>query len=89
VARYVRFADDPTSADVAVVVGDPWQRQGLGRRLALMLADAAAAHGVRRFSASMLSDNPGPLALMTTLTARLEARGHDRGVREVVAELAA
>jgi GNAT superfamily N-acetyltransferase len=89
VARYVRFADDPTSADVAVVVGDPWQRQGLGRRLALMLADAAAARGVRRFSASMLSDNPGPLALMRTLTARLEAHGHERGVREVVAELAA
>src|SRR3954464_7109259 len=33
VGRYVRLADDPETADVAVVVGDPWQHQGLGRHL--------------------------------------------------------
>src|SRR5437762_509563 len=43
VARYVRLPDDPATADAAIVVGDPWQRQGLGRRLAIMLADAGAA----------------------------------------------
>jgi GNAT superfamily N-acetyltransferase len=89
VARYVRFDDDPTIADAAIVVGDPWQRKGLGRRLAIMLGDAAGAHGIRRFSAAMLSDNPGPLALMRTLTERLESGGHEQGVREVVADLAA
>ena len=31
VARYVAFADDPTTADVAIVVGDAIQGQGLGR----------------------------------------------------------
>ena len=89
VARYVRLGAEPTTADAAIVVGDPWQRKGLGRRLAIMLADAASAHGVRRFSAAMLSDNPGPLALMRTLTERLESGGHQHGVREVVADLAA
>ena len=95
VARYVRLpgdpatANEPATADAAIVVGDPWQRQGLGRRLALMLADAARANGIQRFSASMLSDNPAPLALMRTLTERLESGPAGGGVREVVAELAA
>jgi GNAT superfamily N-acetyltransferase len=89
VARYVRLRDLPTSADAAIVVGDPWQRRGLGRRLAVMLADAASANGIERFSATMLSDNPAALALMRTLAQRLEGRTNGGGVREVVAELAA
>jgi GNAT superfamily N-acetyltransferase len=89
VARYVRLADAPATADAAIVVGDPWQRRGLGRRMAVMLADAAREHGIERFSATMLSDNPAALALMGTLARRLESGGHERGVREVVAELAA
>ena len=89
VARYVRSASDPAIADAAIVVGDPWQRQGLGRRLAIMLADAARERGIERFSATMLSDNPAALALMGTLTRRLEHGPHAGGVREVMAELVA
>ena len=89
VARYVRLADDPATADAAIVVGDRWQRRGLGRRMAIMLADAAREHGVERFSATMLSDNPAALALMRTLARRLDGGANDHGVREVVAELAA
>jgi GNAT superfamily N-acetyltransferase len=89
VARYVRLPGDATTADAAIVVGDPWQRQGLGRRLAIMLADAARQNGIARFSATMLSDNPGALALMNTLSRRLERGPHAQGIRELVAELAA
>jgi protein lysine acetyltransferase len=89
VARYVRLPEAPGTADAAIVVGDPWQRRGLGRRLAIMLADAARLQGIERFSATMLSDNPAALALMRTLSRRLEQGGHGHGVREVVAELAA
>ena len=89
VARYVRLPEDPSTADAAIVVGDPWQRRGLGRRLAIMLADAASLQGVERFSATMLSDNPAALALMRTLSQRLESGPHAGGVREVVAPLAA
>jgi protein lysine acetyltransferase len=89
VARYVRLTEDLATADAAIVVGDPWQRRGLGRRLAVLLADAAREHGIERFSATMLSDNPAALALMRTLSRRLEHGAHRQGVREVVAELAA
>jgi GNAT superfamily N-acetyltransferase len=89
VARYVTFADEPGTADAAIVVGDPWQRKGLGRRLALMLADVARENGIQRFSAAMLSDNPAPMALMRTLTERLASGGQHRGVREIVGDLAA
>lgn len=89
VARFVTLPGTVGTADAAIVVGDPWQRRGLGRRLALLLADAARERGVRRFSATMLSDNPAALALMQTLTTRLESGAHSGGVREVVAELAA
>jgi protein lysine acetyltransferase len=89
VARYVRLLSDPTTADAAIVVGDPWQRNRLGSRLAVMLADAAREGGIGRFSATMLSDNAAALALMTTLTRRLEHGPRAYGVREVVGDLAA
>ena len=89
VARCVRLPDRHDTAEMAIVVGDPWQRRGLGRRLAIMLADAASLQGVERFSATMLSDNPAALALMRTLSQRLESGPHAGGVREVVARLAA
>ncbi len=89
VARFVTLPEDPGTADAAIVVGDPWQRRGLGKRLALLLADAARERGVRRFSATMLSDNPAALALMRTLAARLQSGEHAGGVQELVAELAA
>src|ERR1700754_3572550 len=43
VARCVRTG--PDVADVAIVVGDPWQGQGLGRRLMALLASRAAEEG--------------------------------------------
>src|SRR3954452_11467383 len=46
VARSVRTA--PDTAELAVVVGDPWQGLGLGRRLVRLVTDAAAREGVSR-----------------------------------------
>lgn len=89
VARWVRVVDDPETAEAAVVVGDALQGRGLGKLLASELADAALARGVRRIRASILSDNPPAMALMRVIAARLTDGGHDHGVHEVVAELAA
>ena len=72
VGRVVRTA--PDTADMAIVVGDPWQGLGLGRRLARLLADAAAAEGVTRIAGTMLADNRPALRLMQGRRHRLRAR---------------
>jgi RimJ/RimL family protein N-acetyltransferase len=89
VARCVRLPDRPATAEMAIVVGDPWQNQGLGRALATALADAALAVGIRRFAATMLGDNEPARRLMRTFARRLEDGQISGGVREVVVDLAA
>ena len=89
VARCVRLTDRRSTAEMAIVVGDPWQGQGLGRELAHRLADAARAAGVRRFAATMLGDNEAARRLMRTFSRRLEEGPVSGGVREVLVELAA
>ena len=88
VARFVRLAEDPTVGEAAIIVADEAQGLGLGRRLAHELADAARERGIRRFRASMLTDNKAALALMRTLSERLESH-YEEGYREVLSELAA
>ena len=89
VARCVRLPDRPGTAEMAIVVGDPLQGQGLGRELARRLADAAVAVGIRRFAATMLGDNEAARRLMRTFSARLEEARISGGLREVLVELAA
>ena len=88
VARYVRLKDDPETAEVAVTVADPMQGQRIGSMLGVLLADEARGRGIKRFSASILTDNAPALRLMAAMTDRLS--GHtDHGVRDLVADLAA
>ena len=89
VARCVRLPDRHDTAEMAIVVGDPWQSQGLGRALANALADAARAAGIRRFAATMLGDNEAARRLMRTFALRLEEGIVAGGIREVLVELAA
>ncbi len=56
-ARFVRSPEDSSVAEFAIVVGDDWQGEGLGRELMGRLVDAAVTRGVRRFQATMLADN--------------------------------
>ena len=87
VARYVELPEEPGIADVAIVVGDPLQGQGLGTVLAAHLAEEAARHGIRGFSATMLSDNIAAHRLMAHLAGHLERRGLGSGQDEVLARL--
>ena len=89
VARFVRHDEDPGVAELAVVVGDPFQRQGLGTVLLDRLADRALAVGVKRFRGTMLAENRGAHQLV-----RGAARGavieRPRGyIREIEVDLAA
>jgi RimJ/RimL family protein N-acetyltransferase len=89
VARFVRLQEDPDAAEVAIVVADDWQRRGLGSLLAEQLAARARGTGIRRFTATMASDNVPAHRLMTKLTQHLEEHHTGAGVSEVVLELAA
>lgn len=88
VARYVRLADDPEAAEVAVTVADSMQGQGIGKQLGVLLADEARGRGVKRFTASVLAENTPALRLLRALSDRLESH-IDHGVSDLVADLAA
>jgi GNAT superfamily N-acetyltransferase len=57
VARFVRIAGDPRTADIAAEVIDACQNRGIGMELLGRLARRAAALGVQRFSATVLSQS--------------------------------
>jgi GNAT superfamily N-acetyltransferase len=63
VARYVRWGASD-EAELAVVVADAWQRQGLATRMLGTLADQAAAACIRRFTMVMQADNRPILQLV-------------------------
>lgn len=65
VARYVRIGE--ALAEPAVAVADDWQRMGVGTLLLDRLADRAREEGIRTFSAHVLADNAGALALLERL----------------------
>lgn len=71
VARYSRRAHSD-AADLAVVVADSWQRQGVGTRLMSALAACATRAGIARFEVTTLADNRAALGLLRRF--RPEAR---------------
>jgi len=82
VGRY-EPTDEPDTVEVAFVVQDDWQSRGLGAILFRELLDAAAARGVRRFRAYVLSDNRRMLGLITRL-ADVRERKTAQGVTELL-----
>jgi len=89
VARCVRLPDRQDTAEMAVVVGDPFQAQGVGRAITNVLADAAVGAGIRRFAATMAGDNVAARRLMQTFERRLDEAWVSGGVREVLVDIVA
>src|SRR5260221_6583761 len=63
VARYFRDAETGT-ADLAVVVEDGWQEQGLGAILVERLRELAEARGIEAFTATILAENRPAIRLL-------------------------
>lgn len=63
-ARAVRHQADPATADVAITVGDAYQRRGLGSKLLKLLGAAALEEGIDRLAGHVLVDNPGGRGLL-------------------------
>lgn len=57
VARFARARVEDNEAEVAVVVRDDFQRNGLGKHLLQVLADKAREIGIRYFTAWVMSEN--------------------------------
>jgi acetyltransferase len=69
IAGVSRYYLHPESGDAefAVVVGDAWQKQGLGKHLMERLISVARERGVKRLVGLVLADNQPMLALMRKL----------------------
>jgi RimJ/RimL family protein N-acetyltransferase len=89
VARYIRLPADPQAAEFAIVVGDAYQRSGLGSILLSRLAREGLAHGVERFVGSMLAENAGAHRLVQRVTPAPARWRHHGAVDEVEFTLAA
>jgi RimJ/RimL family protein N-acetyltransferase len=74
VARYVRDADDPQAAEIAVTVVDDWQGRGLGTELLSQLSGRARQAGIRRFTALVSADNAAMAGLLRKAGAELVRR---------------
>lgn len=64
VARCVRLSGEPTVAEAAVTVVDPWHGRGLGALLLHVLAEDARRHGIVMFRGYVLPDNTPMRALV-------------------------
>jgi protein lysine acetyltransferase len=73
-ARFVRAADEPRTAEVAFIVADAYQGRGLGRLLLDALRESAVVDGITTFVATVLAEN-GP---MTSLLLHRGAHVVDR-----------
>ncbi len=87
VARCIRLAPGAATAEFAIVIGDDVQGLGLGTALTRALAQAAAAAGIERFSATALADNEAIGHVLGSVAVRVERRPAAGGLSEMLAEL--
>jgi RimJ/RimL family protein N-acetyltransferase len=74
VARYVRDAEDPHAAEIAVTIVDDWQGRGLGTELLTRLSARARSEGICRFTALVAEDNVVMTRLLRNMSASLVGR---------------
>jgi acetyltransferase len=86
VARYVTNPD-AQSCEFALVVGDRWQRRGLGHILMQALMQVARERGLERMEGEVLANNSKMLELVRNLGFRITVNQDDLTVRDVVISL--
>jgi len=75
IARYVRDAQDPHAAEIAITIVDDWQGRGLGTELLAQLTGRARSAGIRRFTALVSTGNVAMTALLDNAGGTLVGRG--------------
>jgi RimJ/RimL family protein N-acetyltransferase len=89
VGRFVCLREDHDTAEFAIVIGDPYQGQGLGGQLAERLAQRAVAEGITRFTATTTADNAPAQHLIRRISNHLSYDHRVGALHEIVADLAA
>ena len=87
--RFV-VGDTPETGDAcefALIIGDAWQGQGIGRRLLRALIEAAEARGLRRMTGHILLDNRPMLALARHQGFTIDATPGDTQTRTATLDL--
>lgn len=83
VARYVRDSDDCGRAELAIVVGDEWQRKGLGEKLLRDLLNSAAEADVRVLTGITLATNTALLTLVRKLGFSIRREAGDATIMRI------
>jgi RimJ/RimL family protein N-acetyltransferase len=65
--QFVRHADRPDTAEVAVTVVDAWQNRGVASALLVRLSERALEAGIEYFTAEILAENRAMLAILPRL----------------------
>ena len=81
-AHYLRHPD-ARGAEYALVIGDDWQRQGLGAKLMRKLIDAATEQGLEYIDGLVLAENKPMLTLMHSLGFNNDPDPEDSSLRRV------
>jgi len=83
-----RYMTDPskTTAEMAFVVRDDWQRKGIGTFLFNKLVEIASSQGIRKFHAEVLAENSGMLKIFYRSGLKVETTSGE-GVISVNLEL--
>ncbi len=74
VARFIRQADAPDSAEPALTIVDEMQGRGLGRILFQRLIEAARERGISQFKGEVLPQNQAMLGLLRGVAAKIPPR---------------
>ena len=85
-AHYLRNADG-RGAEYALVIGDEWQRCGIGSQLMRMLIEAAQEQRLTYIDGLVLGANRPMLGLMTYLGFRVDSDEEDPSMRRVWLDL--
>jgi acetyltransferase len=86
VGRYVVDAVK-SSAEVALVLADAWQGQGLGRRLLETLLEHAESEGIREAAGVVLASNVAMLRLVRSMGFTVKPEPGDATVRRISRQL--
>ena len=86
-AEFGRFEATANAADLAVIVADPWHRQGIASALIRALLPRCAAAGVTHLGADVLPGNRAAHALLVSLFGTRLRGAFDDGVVHYEVEL--